>query len=100
MPSVGYQKAALRGPLLKRGTVAIDPPSLTTGTKATVSITVAGVKSTDIVILEPPSTFEAGLVYQGCRAKAGGADVDISNPTAGTIDGASRNWTYKIIRTI
>jgi len=98
MPSLGYQRL-IRGKVIVRGTVAIDPPSLTTITKATVSITIAGVKTTDIVILEPPSTFEAGLVYQGCRAKAGGADVDISNPTAGTIDGASRTWTYKVIKT-
>jgi hypothetical protein len=97
MPSLGYQRI-LRGKVIVRGTVAIDPPSLTTGTKGTVSITIAGVKVTDIVILEPPVALEAGLVFQGVRAKAGGADVDIANPTAGTIDGASRTWGYKVIK--
>ena len=100
MPSLGYARGPRRGPQIVRGTVTIDPPSLTTGTKNSVSVTIAGVKVTDIVILEPPSTLEAGLVYQGCRAKNGGADVDIANPTAGTIDGASKTWTYKIIKSV
>ena len=97
MASVGYHRM-LRGRVIKRGTIAVDPASLTTGTKTTVSLTIAGVNVNDIVILEPPVALEAGLVFQGCRAKSGGVDLDISNPTAGTIDGASRTWGYKIIK--
>jgi hypothetical protein len=79
------------------GNVSIDPPSILTGATATVSVTIAGVSANDIVTLEPPATLEAGLVPVAVRAKSGGADLDILNSTAGTIDGASRSWKYKVI---
>jgi hypothetical protein len=80
------------------GTVAVDPANATAGTKVTTSVTIAGVTASDIVYLEPPSALEAGLVYLGCRAKTDGVDLDLYNPTAGAVNGASRTWTYKIIR--
>lgn len=97
MATVGFGRI-LRGPVIRRGTVSVNPASLTTGTKTTVSVAIAGVGVHDIVVLEPPALLEAGLVYQGCRATATGVDIDIANPTAGTIDGAALNWGYKIIK--
>jgi hypothetical protein len=96
MASLGYRRGPNRGPQFQRGSVTVAPSSLTTGTKTTVSVAIAGVKTTDIVILEPPVGLEAGLVFQGVRAT--NTDIDISNPTAGTIAGASRSWGYKVFK--
>ena len=79
------------------GIVSIDPPSIGAAAVATVSVTIAGVKASDIVLLEPPAALEATLSPKGWRAKDGGVDLDIYN-AAGTVDGTARNWTYKIIR--
>ena len=83
----------------KEGTIAVDPASLGAGALGTVSLTIAGVATTDIVVLEPAAALEATLVYRGCRVTA--ADtvvVDIVNVSAGTVDGASRTWTYKVLK--
>lgn len=100
MATANYQKSPARGPQIRRGTVAIDPPSIGAGAVGTVSVTIAGVKATDIVSLEAPATLEAGLIPKTWRAKTNGVDLDILNYTGGAIDGASRTWTYKIQRTL
>jgi len=100
MPSLGYRKGPARGPHILRGTISITPPSLTTGLITTSTITIAGAKSTDIVVLEPPDTLEAGIVPRGVTATNGGAKINWYNPTAGTVTGAAKTWSYKIYRSV
>lgn len=83
---------------LVTGTVTIDPASVAAGETGTVDVTIAGVDASDVVVLEPPATLEDGLVVKGVRAKAGGADLDLYNPTGGAVDAASADWTYKVIK--
>lgn len=83
---------------LVSGTVAIDPPSVASGATETVDVTIAGVEATDVVVLEAPALLEDGLVVKGVRAKAGGVDLDLYNPTGGAVDGAELDWTYKVLK--
>lgn len=100
MAVVGFQKNALRGGVVKRGTVTLDPASIAAGASGTVTVTIAGLKSTDILIMEPPAALEAGLYPKGVIVGNGSATLILGNPTAGAVDGASRVWGYKVIRTV
>ena len=99
MPALGYRRGPLRGPQIVRGTAAVDPASISAGAAGTASISITGLQATDIVVLEPPSTLEAGLVYRGCIVAAGSVTILLTNPTASPVDGASKTWSYKVIKT-
>lgn len=98
MASLGWRKGPIRGPQIVRGTAAVDPASIGAGAAGTASISITGLQATDIVVLEPPSALEAGLVYRGCVVAAGAVTILLTNPTAGSVDGTSRTWTYKVIK--
>ena len=97
MPSLGFSKGPRRGSQTAQGTVSVTPPSLTTGITGTVAIPIAGVKAKDIVVLEPPTALEAGLVFNGVIVGNGTVTALFYNPTAGTVTGIARNWTYKVL---
>lgn len=77
------------------GTVSVNPASLATVTKAGTEVTITGVATGDIVLFQPPSDLEAGLLYVGCAVTgANKATVYLYNPTGEAVDGAAKNWTY------
>jgi hypothetical protein len=85
-----------------RGTVAIDPASLGAGAKASSTATVVGLDPTTCFLVQftPPAALETGLVPIAARVSATDTiQVDLYNPTAAPIDGASRSWEYLIICT-
>jgi hypothetical protein len=100
MATLGFRKGPARGNHILRGTVAVDPASIAAGAAGSTVITIAGVKSTDIVVLEPPAALEAGLYPKGVIPGNGSVTLILGNPTAGAVDGASRTWTYKIYRSV
>lgn len=83
-----------------KGTVAVNPSSLTTGTGEILTVTLTGAAVGDAVILHPPAAgLTTGLLI--CQAYVSATDtvkVQIWNPTGGTIDEASANWIYTLIR--
>ena len=79
------------------GTVSVDPPSIGAAAVGSVAVTIAGLKATDIVMLEPPAALETTLIPKGWVVADGQVTIYIYN-AAGTVDGTARNWTYKIIR--
>lgn len=84
---------------IKSGTVTVDPASLATLSSSETSVAISGAATGDIVIMNPPASLETGLTFSGARVSA--ADtvlVRLTNVTAGSVDGASRSWTYTIIR--
>lgn len=87
--------ASLAG--FRSGTVAVDPAEIAAGEKATVDVTISGLAATDLVVLEPPAALEDGILVVGCRAKAGGVDLDLYNATGGAVDAAEATWTYKAL---
>lgn len=84
---------------IKSGTVAVDPASIATLESAETSVTISGAAVGDILIMNVPASLETGLAYSGCRISAADtAQVRLTNVTAGPVDGASRTWTYTLIR--
>jgi len=100
MATLGFRKGPARGGAHMRGTVAIDPASIAAGASGTTTVTLAGLKSTDILVLEPPAALEAGLYPKGVIAGNGSFQLILGNPTAGAVDGTSRTWTYKVYRLV
>jgi hypothetical protein len=79
------------------GTVAVDPPSVGIGAKASLTFTVTGAQPGDSVEVQPPAALETGLIVIACRVSAANTvQVDLYNPTAGAIDGTSRTWGYVV----
>lgn len=81
----------------KRLTAAVDPGSLATDAVEDRAVAVTGVATTDDVVVIPPATLEAGLVYQTATVTgAGTVTVRVSNTSAGTVDGASKTATFLV----
>lgn len=84
---------------IKSGTISVDPASIATLESSETSVTISGAAVGDIVIMNPPASLETGLVASGARVSATDTVlVRLSNMTAGSVDGAARDWTYTLIR--
>ena len=76
------------------GTVSLNPASISATTKGTVTFTLTGAKTTDIIVMNPPALND-DLVYCGAAVTADDTvTVYIYNPTAGAIDDTARTWSY------
>jgi hypothetical protein len=81
------------------GTISVNPASITTLASAETAVTITGAAVGDIVIMNVPASLETGLIFSGARVSAADTvQVRLSNMTAGSVDGAARDWTYQIIR--
>jgi hypothetical protein len=81
---------------ISSGVAAVDPGSIAANTRGTATMTVTGAAVGDVVILNMPSTLEAGLLF--CGAYVSAADtvtVVLYNATGAPIDGASIGWRYE-----
>ena len=77
------------------GTVAIDPAYLNATTRGATTFTLTGAATTDIIIVNPPSTLNDDLIF--CGAAVTAADtvtVYLYNPTAGSINQAAATFSY------
>jgi hypothetical protein len=85
---------------IKKYTAAMDPANMTTDAVSSLAVTVTGVAATDILLsIQPAAALEAGLVVQSARVT--GADtvtVELSNTSAGTVNGASLNADFYVIK--
>jgi len=78
-----------------KGTVSVDPPSIGAGATANVDVTISGLTTDHVVVLQIPAALEAGLVYGGCVVSAANTlRIRLGNVTAAAIDGVARDWTY------
>ncbi len=81
------------------GTVSVDPPNINANTSTTFTVTITGVQTGDLVFLTPPSGIEGELVFQGANVTAANTvTIQMRNVTGAAIDGASRTWSYMVIR--
>ncbi len=81
------------------GTVSVDPPNINANTSATFTVTITGVQTGDLVFLTPPSGIEGELVFQGADVTAANTvTIRMRNVTGVAVDGASRTWSYMVIR--
>lgn len=77
------------------GTVEIDPASINATTRGGTTFTLTGAATTDIIIVNPPSTLNDDLIF--CGAAVTAADevtVYLYNPTAGSINQAAATFSY------
>jgi hypothetical protein len=81
---------------ISKGISAVDPGSIAATTRGTATMTITGVAVGDIIILNVPSTLEAGLLYCGCYPSAADTvTLLLYNATGSPIDGASIGWPYE-----
>jgi hypothetical protein len=77
------------------GTVAIDPASINATTRGGTTFTLTGAATTDIIIVNPPSTLNDDLIFAGAAVTAANTvTIYLYNPTAGSIDQASATFSY------
>ena len=82
-----------------KGTVSVNPAEIAANTQAETQITITGAATGDIVIMNPPASLEAGLVYSHARVSASNTvQVGLGNITGTPVNGADLTWTYCILR--
>ena len=82
-----------------KGTVSVNPAEIAAQTQAETEITIAGAATGDIVIMNPPASLEAGLIFSHARVSAANTvQVGLANITGTPVDGADLTWTYCILR--
>lgn len=79
------------------GTLSVNPPSIAATTRATVSVALAGLTADCRVILEPPSSLNAGLLYCGHENATNQINIFLYNKTGGNIDDVATIWKYVIL---
>lgn len=77
------------------GTVEIDPANLNATTRGATTFTLTGAETTDIIIVNPPSTLNDDLIFAGAAITADDeVTVYLYNPTAGAINQAAATFSY------
>lgn len=86
---------------VKRGVVAVDPPSIATVSRGSAAVTVTGVKVGDIFIPDFQPAISDDLIFVGAKITANDTvTFYFYNPTAGAIDDAVQNWDYIWIKRV
>jgi hypothetical protein len=77
------------------GTVEIDPAAINATTRGGTTFTLTGAATTDIIIVNPPSTLNDDLIFCGAAVTAANTvTVYLYNPTAGSINQAAATFSY------
>jgi len=77
------------------GTVSIDPANLNATTRGATTFTLTGAATTDIIIVNPPSTLDDDLIFAGAAVTAADTvTVYLYNPTAEAINQAAATFSY------
>lgn len=86
---------------IKHVRVTIDPAAIAAATSAnnSVTATVPGLKTTDLVVPFKPTTT-AGVTVVGARPSAANTlQIVLGNFTAGSLDPGAEAWDFLVIRT-
>lgn len=76
------------------GTVALDPASINATTKGSVTFTLTGAKTTDLIVMNPPALNDDLLFVGATITAADTVTVYLYNTTAGSINDTERTWSY------
>jgi hypothetical protein len=87
-----------RGPTLLRAEATVNPASAATDAIANLAVTVTGVLATDVVRALAPADLEAGVVCVAVTPTTNTVTLRLHNPTAGTVDGGAKTWTFLVER--
>ncbi len=83
---------------IKRGTFTLDPASIASAGQAVQTVTIAGLTTSDFVILNPPAALEALIVGQARVSAANTLVFTLANLSGAAVDAASGVWQYVAIR--
>ena len=81
----------------KAASATVAPGSIASLATYTTTITVAGAKATDTVLVGPPAALQAGLVPFGVVTAANTVTLSIYNSTGGALTPASATWTVRVM---
>lgn len=88
-----------KGGVVEVGTFSVNPASIAAGANGTTDVTIAGLATTDVVVVNPPSTLTDGLVFCGANVTAANTlTVSLLNTTDEAVDGAALTWSYIALR--
>lgn len=80
------------------GTVTVDPGNHTAVASVNTDVTVTGLATTDVVMVVPPVTLEAGIAVQGAYVSSTDTlRIRTTNASAGAINPASATWTWVVL---
>lgn len=77
-------------------TAALDFASIAAGAVGTLTMTVTGAATGDMVIVAPPGNITAGLVWCAFVSSANTVTIRLINGTASAIDPASASWKASV----
>lgn len=84
---------------VKKVAVSVNPASIATVTLAEETVTVTGAVAGDAVIVNPPTTLDAGIAVVGAFVSAADTvKLRLYNSTGGGVDIAAANWVFTLIR--
>lgn len=76
----------------------INPGSIAAGAVGTVNVAIDGAEENDVVILGPPSTLEAGLIFSGIVTASSVVTIRLLNGTGGSFSPAAAVWRVGVMR--
>lgn len=81
-------------------TATLDFPSINAGAVAVLTVTIRGATPgpASLVLLGPPSTIEAGLMWSGFVSANDTVSIRLFNGTAGAINPASASWRVAVFK--
>lgn len=81
-------------------TATLNFPSIAAATVAVLTVTIRGATPgpNSLVLLGPPSTIEAGLIWSGFVSANDTVSIRLFNGTAGAIDPAAASWRVAVLR--
>jgi hypothetical protein len=73
----------------------LNPPSIATVSRGSVTFTLTGARAGDAIVVNPPAGLNDDLVFCGAAVTANDTvTVYLYNPTGGAIDDTAQTWTY------
>jgi hypothetical protein len=82
-----------------KGSFTVDVPSIAAAAVAELTVTVAGLTTSDVVAINPPAALETGLQVGAVRVSAANTlKFRVSNHSAGAVDAASATYAYTAVR--
>ena len=77
------------------GTAEVNPASIAATTRGSVTFTLTGAKTTDLIIVNPPADLNDDLLFVGAAITAADTvSLYLYNPTASGIDDTARTFSY------
>jgi hypothetical protein len=77
------------------GTASCDPTSIAATTRGSVTFTLTGAKTTDIIIVNPPAGLNDDLIFCGAAISAANTvSIYLYNPTGSAINDTATTWSY------